>query len=319
MKSDLQAGRPPKLIKKDGFLHEMTRNYWLYLLIFPAILYTVIFKYLPMVGIVIAFEDFNPIKGMFASKWVWFENFRFFFRGSQWMQITFNTLYLNVLFIITGTIAALVVAIVLTELGRSYYVRIAQSVMILPNFISWVVVAMFAQAFIASEGGFINQLLQALGGEPVGFYSTPSVWPAIFVIVRIWKGAGFGAIIYMAVIIGIDPEVKQAAKIDGANRLQEILHITLPALKDTVILLTVLSVGSIFYGDFGMIYTFVGDNSMLFPTTDVIDTYVFRSIRTSGSMGMSAAVGLYQSLIGFILVIGTNAAVKKINPDAAIF
>ena len=319
MKSGLQSAKQFEIKRKDGFLHEITHNYWLYLLVFPAILYAVVFKYLPMIGVIIAFEDFNPVKGMFGSKLVGFDNFKFFFRGSQWMQITFNTLYLNILFIITGTIAALVVAIVLTELGRSYYVRIAQSVMILPNFISWAVVAMFAQAFIASDGGFINQIITAFGGESVGFYSTPSVWPAIFVIVRIWKGAGFGAIIYMAVIIGIDPEVKQAAKIDGASRFQEIMHITLPALKDTVILLTVLSVGSIFYGDFGMIYTFVGDNSMLFPTTDVIDTYVFRSIRTSGSMGMSAAVGLYQSFIGFLLVIGTNTVVKKINPDAAIF
>lgn len=305
--------------KKTGFFGEMHQNFWLYMLIVPCILFAIIFKYLPMVGIVIAFQDYNPIKGMFGSEFVGLDNFKYFFRGSQWLQITFNTLYLNVLFIVTGTIASIAIAIMITELGKNWFVRLNQSVMIFPNFISYAVVAMFAQAFIGSDDGYVNQWIEMFGGTPISFYSEPGVWPLILVIIRIWKGAGYGAIVYMAAIVGIDNGVYEAARIDGASRMQTIFRITLPMLKDTVILLTLLSVGNIFYGDFGMIYTLVGDNSMLFETTDVIDTYVFRSIRTSGSMGMSAAVGLYQSLIGFFLVIGVNALAKKFSPESAIF
>ena len=305
--------------KKTGFFGEMHQNFWLYMLIVPCILFAIIFKYLPMVGIVIAFQDYNPIKGMFGSEFVGLDNFKYFFRGSQWLQITFNTLYLNVLFIVTGTIASIAIAIMITELGKNWFVRLNQSVMIFPNFISYAVVAMFAQAFIGSDDGYVNQWIEVFGGTPISFYSEPGVWPLILVIIRIWKGAGYGAIVYMAAIVGIDNGVYEAARIDGASRMQTIFRLTLPMLQDTVILLTLLSVGNIFYGDFGMIYTLVGDNSMLFETTDVIDTYVFRSIRTSGSMGMSAAVGLYQSLIGFFLVIGVNALAKKFSPESAIF
>lgn len=305
--------------KKRGFVAEIRQNFWLYMLAVPAIVLTILFKYIPMVGISIAFQDFNPIKGIFGSQMIGLDNFRYFFRGSQWLQITANTLWLNVLFIITGTIASVAIAIMLVELGKNLFVRFNQSVMIFPNFISWAVVAMFAQAFVGSDGGYINRWIEAFGGNPISFYSEPGVWPLIFVFIRIWKGAGFGAIIYMAAIAGIDTGMYEAARIDGASRMQMIFRITIPLLKDTVILLTILGVGSIFYGDFGMIYTLVGDNSILFPTTDVIDTYVFRSIRTSGSMGMSAAVGLYQSLIGFILVIVTNKLAKKYSPDSAIF
>ncbi len=304
---------------KKGFIYEITHNALLYLLVTPAILYTIIFKYLPMAGIVIAFQNYNPLKGITGSELIGFKNFRFFFRGSQWLSITFNTIFLNSVFIITGTIATIAIAVIMTELSKGLYVRFAQSAMILPNFLAWAVVAMFAQVFIGSEGGVINKLIEALGGEGIGFYSTSSVWPGIFVIVRIWKGAGFGAIVYMAAIMGIDTEIYEAAMLDGASRMQRIFRITIPLLKDTVILLTILNVGSIFVGDFGMIYTFIGDNTMLYSTTDVIDTYVFRSLRSHGSMGMSAAVGLYQSVFNFLFVVVTNAIAKKLNPQSAIF
>lgn len=316
---DSGGKKPVSKSKERGFFGEIKQNFWMYMLMLPAILFAIIFKYIPLGGLAIAFQDFNPIKGIFGSEFVGLENFKYFFRGSQWFQITFNTLYLNVLFIVTGTVTAVALAIMLTELGKSLFVKVNQSVMIFPNFISWAVVAMFAQAFIGSDGGYINQWISALGGTPVSFYSEPGVWPAIFVIIRIWKGAGYGAIVYMAAIVGIDSSIYEAAKIDGASRMQMVFRITLPLLKSTVVLMTILSVGNIFYGDFGMIYTLVGDNSMLFPTTDVIDTYVFRSIRTSGSMGMSAAVGLYQSVIGFLLVIATNKFANKMSPGSGIF
>ncbi len=315
----MRRGQEATGIKKHGFLKEVSKNRWMYFLLMPAMLFSFVFSYLPMIGITIAFQDFNPIKGIWGSEFVAFENFRYFFRGSRWMQITFNTLYLNVLFIITGTVVSIAIAIMVTELGKSLFVRFNQSVMIFPNFISYAVIAMFAQAFVGSDNGYINKVIEFFHGDPVSFYTEPGVWPLIFVIIRIWKGAGFGAIIYIATITGFDIEMYEAARIDGASRMQCIFRITLPMLKDTIILLTILGVGKIFYGDMGMIYTLIGDNSMLFSTTDVIDTYVFRSIRTSGSMGMSAAVGLYQSLIGFVMVVATNRLAKKYSPDAAIF
>ena len=312
--------RMPK--KKNGFLREITQKWQLYILTLPAIVFLLIFKYLPMAGIVIAFQKFSPIKGIFGSPWVGLDNIRFFFRGQQWQSVTFNTFYLNILFIISGTTASILIAVAVTELRRSFrrgfYTRVSQSLMILPNFLSWVIVAMFSVAFLGSNG-VINLTLTSLGLEPASFYIDPKPWPAIFVIIRIWKGAGFGAVVYMAAITGIDPEIYESATIDGASQLRRIWHITLPLLKDTVVLMTLLSIGGIFYGDFGMIYAFIGDTAVLFPTTDVVDTYVFRALRSSNNMGMSAAVGLYQSVIGFILVVTTNTIVKKINPESAIF
>jgi len=305
--------------QKRGFLWEIAHNRVLYLLTLPALLYVLLFKYAPMAGIVIAFQKYIPLKGIFGSPFVGIQNFIFFFRGSSWASITFNTFYLNMLFIVSGTIAAVFIAIIMTQLRKGVYVRVAQSVMILPNFISWVVIAMFAVAFIGSNG-IINQMLSSMGKNQIAFYNNAGVWPALFVIVKIWQGAGFGAIIYMATITGIDTEIFEAASIDGASKLSCIFRITLPLLKDTVILLTLMGIGWIFYGQFNMIFPFVGDNASLFKTTDIIDTYVFRALRTSQSnIGMTAAVGLYQSLAGFIIVIVTNTIVKKVNPDSAIF
>ena len=316
-KSNIIAGSVG-LEKKRGFLWEISRHWMLYAFTLPALAYLVVFKYIPMFGVVIAFKKFNPILGMFGSPWVGLDNFKFFFRGSQWQSVTFNTFYLNTLFIVTGTVVSVFIAIAMTELKKGLYVRLSQSVMILPHFLSWVVVALFSIAFIGGNG-MINRALTASGFKSMAFYNEPQLWPGIFVIIRLWKGAGFGAVVYMAAITGMDTEIYEAAIIDGASQFQRIWRITLPLLKDTVILMTLLAIGSIFYGDFAMIFAFVGDTSALFPTTDVIDTYVFRALRTTNRLGMSAAVGLYQSFIGFILVITTNAIVKKVKPESAIF
>jgi len=304
--------------KKKGFLWEIRTHFLLYLFTLPALLYLLIFRYIPMVGNVIAFQKFNPIQGLLNSTFVGLENFRFFFRGSQWKSITVNTFYLNALFIITGTVASILIAIIMTELGKGIYVRVSQSIMILPNFISWVVVALFSIAFIGGNG-LVNKFLESIGSASIPFYYAADMWPGLFVIIRIWKGAGIGAVFYMAAITGFDPEIYEAATIDGATRIQRIWRITLPLLQNTIVILTLLSIGNIFYGDFAMIYAFIGDNSVLFETTDVIDTYVFRALRTTTNMGMTAAIGLYQSLIGFILVLAANTIVKKISPESAIF
>ena len=304
--------------KKKGFFFEIRSHFLLYLFTLPALLFLLVFRYLPMVGNVIAFQKFNPIQGLFGSTFVGLENFRFFFRGSQWKTITINTFYLNALFIISGTIASITIAIIMTELAKGIYVRISQSIMILPNFISWVVVALFSIAFIGGNG-LVNKFLESSGSASIPFYNTASIWPGLFVIIRIWKGAGIGAVYYMATITGFDPEIYEAATIEGASRFQRIWRITIPLLRNTIVILTLLSIGNIFYGDFAMIYAFIGDNSILYETTDVIDTYVFRALRSTTNMGMTAAIGLYQSFIGFIFVLAANTIVKKINPESAIF
>jgi len=305
--------------KKDTFFYEIKKNKVLYLLTLPGILFYLVFHYIPMVGIVIAFQEFNPAKGIFGSKFVGLRNIQFVIESGDMARIVFNTLYLNILFIASGLIFAIGIALFLNEIGNMIYKKVAQSIVILPHFLSWTVVAMFVLAFFSDESGLVNRTLQSLNLPTIPFYMDPAPWPLILVILRIWKGAGWGSIIYLATIAGIDPEIYEAAKIDGANRWQCMLRITLPELKSPAVLLTLLGLGGIFHGDFGMIYAIIGDNSMLFPTTDVIDTYVFRALRTLGDMGMSAAVGLFQSIVGFILVILVNAIARKLTPESAIF
>lgn len=272
-----------------------------------------------MVGIVIAFQSFNPMKGLFGSEWIGFGNFQFFFSGSDWLRIVFNTLFLNMLFLVTGAVVSVGIAVMLSELRKGAFLKLLQSIMILPYFLSWPIIGLFSVAFLSADTGVINHFLESVGREQISFYSNASVWPPALVIVRLWQGAGFGAIVYLAAIVGIDKELYEAAKIDGASQMQCIVRITLPLLRSTVIILALLSLGNIFIGDFGMIYTFVGDNPLLYATTDVIDTYVFRSLRTSGSLGMTAAVGLFQSVLGFLMVLVSNRLVKRYDPQSSIF
>ncbi|MFD0712475.1 ABC transporter permease [Paenibacillus sp. GCM10027626] len=300
-------------------MREIIQNRSLYLLAVPAILFSIIFAYLPMVGTVIAFQDFNPMKGMFGSKWIGFDNLRFFFRGEDWLVITFNTVFFNLMFIVTGTAMALALAIMLTELGKNAIVRTVQSVMILPNFISWPIIGLFSVTFFTADTGVINHFLASAGLNTIDFYTDPDVWPPILILINLWKTAGFGAIVYMAAIVGIDKELYEAARIDGATRFKSILKITLPMLKSTIVMLFLLSLGNIFGGNLEMIYSLVGDNSFLFSRTDTIDTYVFRALRTSGSLGMTQAIALYQSVVGFILVMTANKIASKLDKDSALF
>jgi putative aldouronate transport system permease protein len=308
-----------KYIDKSPFIKEIIRNKFLYLLMLPGILFFIVFAYLPMVGIIIAFKDWNPIKGIFKSKFIGFKNFNFFFTSTDWIKVTYNTLFLNILFIISGLILSIAIAIMLSELSNAVYKKTIQSIVILPNFLSWTVVAMFSMALLTPEGGYINAIFKTLHLPDINFYQNATIWPVVLIFMKIWKGAGFGSIIYLAAIAGLDQEVYEAAKIDGCDKLQSIFFITIPMLKSTAILLTIMSIGGIFHGDFGMIYALVGDNSLLFPTTDVIDTYVYRQLRVIGDMGMSSAVGFYQSVVGLIFVISSNAIAKKVDPDSAIF
>ena len=312
----------PKTIKKRmtfmEVIKEFRKNGLLYIMMLPALAWVAIFSYGPLYGIQLAFKRFDFRLGIWDSPWVGLANFEFLFTYRNTPRIFFNTIYLNILFLIAGTIMSVFLALMFMEIKNRMYRRITQSIVILPHFISWAVVSMFLVAFIGSQG-LINQFIISIGGERIRFYANPDPWPAILVILRIWIGAGFGTIVYIAAITGIDPQLYEAATVDGATRLQQIRLITLPLLKTTVILLTLLGIGGIFRGDFGMIYAIVMDNAQLFPTTDVIDTFVFRALRQMNELGMSTATSFFQSVVGFIFVYATNAIARKAAPDSAIF
>jgi len=293
-------------------------NKWLYLMLLPALVWVIIFSYIPMGGIVIAFKKFNYMKGIFGSPWVGLDNFLFMFKTNAIWKIIGNTIFLNVLFIVTGTAAQLFLALLFCEIRNKTIKKVTQSIAILPHFISWAVIAMFLTGFL-NTNGMVNQLITSMGNESISFYSEPKYWRGIFIILKIWQGAGFGTIVYIAAITGFDQGMYEAAKIDGANRFQQIRRITLPLLKSTIILLSIMAIGNIFRGDFGMIYAVIGDNALLYGTTDVIDTYVYRIFRTNSNLGMSAAVSLLQSLVGLVLVFSTNLIVKKVDSESALF
>jgi putative aldouronate transport system permease protein len=301
-----------------AFIREMRKNFALYLLTIPGILFFLVFSYLPMGGLVIAFQDFNLVRGIFGSTFSGLANFKFLFVNDTILKVMLNTLYLNILFIIATTVVAVTLAVMFSEIKSAKIKRITQTISILPYFISWAVISLFLRSFLQSDGGIITMFFKARG-IGINFYSEPGYWPAILVILRIWQGAGYMAVVYIATITGMDTGMFEAARIDGASRLQIIMRITIPYLRPVIILMTLFSVGRIFYGDFGMIYGIVQDNSMLFSTTDVIDTYVYRMLRSMSDYGMATAVGMLQSVFGLIFVYAANHIARRLEPDSAIF
>lgn len=307
--------------KSHGFLSEMKKNGLLYLMTVPGILFFLIFSYIPMGGLVMAFQNFNIVKGIFGSEFGGLNNFKFMFADGtrqDVLHVIGNTLYLNVLFIVTSTVVSIALAVIFNEIRNKKVKKVTQTLSILPYFVSWAVIALFLEGFLKADGGMLSTFL-AEHGMGVSFYSDPGPWTAILVIMKIWQGAGYGAIVYIATITGMDPGIYEAAEIDGASRWQQIIHLTLPMLRPTIILMTLFSVGRIFYGDFGMIYGLVQDNSLLFSATDVIDTYVYRMLRQLNNYGMSTAVGLIQSVFGFVFVYYANKLARRFEPDSAIF
>lgn len=298
---------------------DMKRNKFLVFLCVPAVIWFCIFAYAPLCGLVVAFQKYSPARGIWGSEFVGLKNFKFFFGSQSFFQVTFNTLFLNALFIIATMVSSILIALAISEVSNRWFKKVSQSVILLPHFISWTVVALLMEAFIKTDGGIVNKLLLSLGLDVIPFYQSPKVWPFLLTLLRVWQGAGYGSIVYLAAITGLDQEMYEAARVDGASRFQRIRYLTLPLLKTTAILLFIMSVGKIFNGDFGMIYTLVGNNSVLYPTTDVIDTYVYRQLVEANNMGMSSAVGLYQSIMGFIMVMITNYITKKADPESALF
>lgn len=297
------------------------KKYWpFYIMMLPAVIYLFINNYIPMSGLVLAFKKYNVRDGIFGSPWVGLENFKFLFATKDAWVITRNTILYNLVFILAGTTAAIGLAVILNDVVSKRRKKVYQTIVLLPYMISMVVVAYLANAFLASDTGFINNyILEPLGFQPISFYSEPKYWPFILVFINIWKGVGYSCIMYLANLGGIDPGYYEAAALDGATRWQRFTKITLPCLKPTIITLTILAIGKMFYSDFGLFYQVPMQSGSLFSVTQTIDTYVFYGLMKNGNIGMSAAAGFYQSMVGFVLVLGTNAIVRKISKENAMF
>lgn len=299
--------------------HNWKRWLPVYIMALPGVIYLFINNYMPLPGLVLAFKNYNARKGIFGSDWAGFSNFKYLFATPDAFVITRNTILYNVVFIIVNTILSIAVAIILSELtskAKKFY----QSAILLPYLISAVIVSYLVFGFLSPENGFVNNtILGAFGKEGISWYTEKQYWPFILVFVNSWKGIGYSCIIYLATILGFDRAYYEAAAIDGATKWQQITKITLPMLKPTIIMLTLMSIGRIFYSDFGLFYQVPQNSGALLSVTNTIDTYVYRGLLELGDVTMSAAAGLYQSIVGFILVLGANLVVRKIDADSALF
>ena len=290
----------------------------------PTLLWLLLFRYLPMSGLLIAFQDFRSSRKGFLyalqnSEWVGLENFRFLFHTRDAWVMTRNTLAYNFVFIFVGLVLCVALAIIIHEIHFRLFSKTAQTILIMPNFLSWITVSFFAFAFLSTDNGLINQFLVYWGFEPIAWFNQAKRWPYILITVHFWKTVGFGSVIYLAALSGIDVSMYESARIDGAGKFRQIIYLTIPSLVPIMTILTILAVGRIFFADFGLFYILPGDRGILFPVTTVIDTYVFRALVKLNDVGMATAAGLYQSLVGLVLVYLTNLWVRKINPESALF
>lgn len=301
------------------FIDEFKRKKVLFLMISPVIIYFIIFAYIPMPGAYIAFVDYNIGKGIFGSNFVGLKNFEFLIKTGDLWRITKNTLLYNLVFLVLANISQVAFAIMISEIKSRWFKKLSQSIILLPHFISMVIVGFFAYNFFNFNHGFINTILTNFGLAKHDFYSDQGIWKYIIVFFKIWASTGYGMIIYLAAITGINNEIYEAAELDGATAWQKIRCIVIPLLKPTFILLFLFGLGGILKGSFDLFYNLIGNNSVLYKQTDIIDTFVFRSLVGQFNFSQGAAVGFYQSIFGLILVLTVNAIVKKIEPDSALF
>lgn len=291
----------------------------LYFMLLPGTLYLLINNYMPMAGIVVAFKNYNYQKGIFGSDWNGIKNFKFLFKTKDAFTITRNTICYNLAFIVTGTVLAITVAIILGELKARIAKKIYQTVILLPFMISIVVVSYIVYGLLSSEYGMLNHILRGWEKERISWYSTPKYWPVILIVVNQWKNLGYNTVLYYATLMGIDISYYEAAVVDGASRWQRIRYITIPSLLPTVSILTLMSISKIFYSDFGLFYQVPMNSGPLIDVTNTIDTYVYRGLIETSNIGMSAAAGVYQSVVGFILVLGANWLVGRFDQDSTLF
>lgn len=305
--------------KKKGLLYELVHNRVMFLMLLPTLIFFLVNSYFPMVGIYYAFTQFDFNSSMFNSKFVGLQNFEFLWRSGTLVKLTMNTIGYNIAFIVLGNVLAIVCAILLSELNGKWFKKISQSVMFLPYFVSFVILSVIVYNLFNYDSGFLNTMLTQFGLDPVDVYSKPWAWIFLIIIFYLWKNLGYSMVIYLAAITGISDEYYEAAKIDGANIFQRIWYITVPMLKSTFVVLLLFALGSIMKGQFDLFYQLIGNNGLLYNTTDILDTYVYRSLKVTFDVGMATAAGVYQSLFGFVLIMTVNYIIRKINDDYALF
>lgn len=305
-------------MKKFG---KTMKRFWpLYFMFMPGVIYLFINCYIPMFGIQIAFRQYNARDGIYGSPWCGFNNFSFLFRTNDAFVMIRNTLLYNLVFISLGTVLAVSIAIILNEVRSKRAKQFYQTIILIPYLISMVIVSYLAFAFLSSGNGYINNsLLEAFGMEAIDWYNTPKYWPVILVIINVWKSLGYNMILYYATICGIDHTLYEAAVVDGASRWQQIRNVTLPSLRSTIIILTLMALGGIFRSDFGLFYQVPQNSGPLISVTQTIDTYVYRGLMQTNNIGMSSAAGVYQSIVGFILVVTANFVVRKVDNESSLF
>lgn len=307
--------------RKSGptFFQKVRRSRTLLLMCLPAILFFFAFNYMPLPGIWVAFVKYNYRDGIFGSRFVGLDNFKFLAESGKLLSLTKNTILYNLAFILLGNFLAVFVAILLNEMRSRWFKKVSQTIMFLPYFISQVLVGFLVYNLLNYDTGFVNGILTGMGMERWQPYADPTVWPVLLVVIYLWQQTGYNSVVYFAAIMGIDGEMMEAAKVDGANGFQRIRYIILPSLKPTIVILLLFALGGIVKGNFGLFYNIVGSNSILYSTTDIIETYVYRATMTDFNFSTASAVGLYQSVIGFVIVMVVNWVVKKIEPDYALF
>lgn len=305
--------------KKLSLRRDLASNWKLYLMFLPVALYFIIFAYVPMTGLVIAFKEYNYQSGIWGSPWIGFENFRFFIESGKALLVTANTFFYNIIFLVAYLFFSALVAILISEASSKWFKKGSQTLLFLPYFISWVTVSAFVYNIFNYEYGLLNTFLKSAGMEPLNIYNDPTLWPIILPVLYVWKWVGFGSVLFLAAISGIDRECYEAAEIDGTSLFQRIRHITLPQLIPTFIVLALLGIGRIMRGEFDMFYQLIGNNGILIDSTDIIDTLVFRSLVGSQDFGMASSAGLYQSVLCLIIILIANALVKKFDKDQGLF
>lgn len=316
---------PAKAPKRAGRLLAAARRQTpFYIMMVPGLVFIAIMYYIPMGGVVLAFKDYSPVDGIWGSPWIQpiFKNFEFFFKSDNARTVTLNTLAYNAIEMILVTVCALALAIMLSEVKNKFVSATYKGSILLPTFLSWVVIQYILFSLLSVDRGIVNQAITANGGEAIYWYSEPGYWRIIMPIAYLWKNVGYYSVLYVAAIAGISPDYYEAAQLDGASKWQQIRHITLPLLRPTVIVLSLLWVGKLFnggLGDWNAFYTLPNDAGALYKATDVIDTLVFRSLKKVNDYGMSSAIGLYQSVVGLFLVTFSNKLIKRVDPDSALF
>ena len=291
-----------------------------YVMVLPGLLYLLIDKYIPMFGVLIAFKKLDFQKGILGSPWCGFDNFRFLFQSNEAWVITRNTILYNVGFFLVNTVLSIVLAILINEIRSKRAVKFYQTSVLLPFLMSWVVIGYLVYAYLSAESGLINaSVLQPLGYEKIAWYQDKRYWPFILIFVNAWKGVGYSMIIYLSSIVGISQDYYEAARLDGASKWKQIRTITLPLLKPTVLTLMILAAGQMFRSDFGLFYQIPRNSGILYDVTRTIDVYVYQALMKNSDYGMSSAASVYQSIVGFVLIVAVNKLAKKYNPESSIF